>query len=574
MTDMVLQFIRDQVVDLELEGPVVGFGTARSWPDEGFVDISDYFPGLEFISCDVEPGDDVDIFCDIERSQFPPSSMGTVVCLENLERTRHPWLALDDMCRILKPGGTILVSTSLSKQADNGDEGYWRITSSGLSVLLKHAGFEEVRAWNGGDETGKGESNRPGVFCVATKPASGICQFRSTGAFRVELMDGYRKSAIMKKKECVEYDGTRPRVPVVVPLFGREEETRMVFEQLDRVTENYSIVLVDNGFDDAEFINGLANKAEYVKNDTNVGVIKAINQGIDLCGNEPYIVIMHSDAMIFEEGWLDHIIEFMERRPDVGVVSLIGRHTIREDGSLDLETTVFNQEKFPKSFKPTWRFAEVAAVDGMAFVMRNIGLRLDESLGFMHYYDLDISMQYIEAGYRIYNVGIDSWHLAGFGYDSSRDYESYLAVVGGDDKAYYDEVRERFRRKWQHMLPITRGYQDETYILNRVAELHDIAEEYNNMAGEVHKILKESEARHREIEKATAHIEMVEKVLKESQAHEEQLRVELEKRQAADLANHRVRRNLKKARQFLATEGFVSTARRTGAFAMRKLKRQ
>jgi glycosyltransferase involved in cell wall biosynthesis len=570
VTEKALQFIRDRVTALEPEGPVVGFGMTGLWNGGRGSDIAECFPGLEFIRCAVRPGDDVEVLCNIERSQFPPSYAGTVVCLDSLERVAHPWLAVEDMFRILRPGGTLIVSASCSKPSGDRDDAFWRITSSGMAVLLKNAGFEEVLSWDGVDAGGCGDTR--GVFCAATRPQGSTCGFPAVGDFKVEMVDGYRSSAITKGREYIEYDGSRSCVPFVIPLYGREEETRMVLEQLDKVTWNYRLVMIDNGFDDMELIQTLGDEAEYLRNDNNFGVIKAINQGIEQCRDVPYIAVMHSDAMIFEEGWLEHIIEFMERRPDVGIVGLAGRHTIREDGSLDLETTIFNHKGFPESFKPTWRFAEVAATDGMAFVMRNIGLRLDESLGLMHYYDLDISMQYIEAGYRVYNAGIDCWHLAGFGYESSRGLEPYLAQIGGDDLAYYDEVREKFRRKWQHLLPITRGYQDEAYALHRITELQDSKDDHCKSLKELERTTTQSDARRLEIEKAGAHIAKVEEALAASQAREEQLRAELERRAGAGPGGDAPIGSLGKVRHCLATEGLLSTAKRTGAYAVRKLK--
>ena len=269
----------------------------------------------------------------------------------------------------------------------------------------------------------------------------------------------------------------RGPVPIVVAIYHREDETRKMFEQLSRVTDNYSLVLVNNGFDDEKYLKKLK-PLHYVKNTENTGAIRPINQGLDLAEGE-YICVLHNDLLIYDEGWLDHIIEFMDRRQDVGLVGLAGRHGIKEDGSLDLRSTIVKMRGYPRYYVPTWRFTEVATIDGLGWVMRNKGFRLEESFGMMHFYDLDLSLQYIDAGDKVYCVAVDVWHIAENQQQSTRSKSDYLKVVGGDDESYYEEVREAFREKWQHLLPIWRGERDEAY--EKDDEYDRLEAEYKNV---------------------------------------------------------------------------------------------
>jgi glycosyltransferase involved in cell wall biosynthesis len=375
----------------------------------------------------------------------------------------------------------------------------------------------------------------------------------------------------------------RDPVPIVVAVYHREEDTRAMFKQLAKVTDNYSLIIVNNGFDDARFLRKLK-PAHYIENEANTGAIRPINQGLEVAEGE-YIAVLHNDLLIFDEGWLDHIIDFMERKPEVGLVGLAGRHSINADGSLDLETTVVKMRGYPLSYKPTWRFTEVATIDGLGWVMRNRGFRLEEGFGLMHFYDLDLSLQYVDAGYRIYSAAVDIQHLAEFKDRSTRTKDEYLKRVGGDDEAYYEEVREMFRAKWEHLLPITRGFQDEAYAFNRIQDL----EEFNKG------LIKDNEAKEFEIIKASKHIFKVEKLIGDMQAemqrmqrHIEKLEKRLADESAKHMRHHWRQRVAQKARAnpitadsgpftklvfYVRTEGLMTTSKRATSFARRKLGR-
>ena len=294
----------------------------------------------------------------------------------------------------------------------------------------------------------------------------------------------------------------------MVAIYKREEETRKMFRQLKKVTDNYSLILVNNGFDDKKFLKKLK-PLHYVENRENTGAIRPINQGLDLAEGE-YICVLHNDLLVYDEGWLDHVIEFMERRKDVGLVGLGGRHGIQEDGSPDLRTTVIELRGYPKHYMPTWRFTEVAIIDGLGWVMRNIGLKLEESFGMMHFYDLDLSLQYIEKGYKVFIAAVDVWHMAENQKQSTRSRDDYLKAVGGNDDCYYEEVREKFRSKWQHMLPIWRGERDDAYQYYQESRYDRLEAEYKEVGGYAQKLEQDLWDKNEQEERSAAYARSLE----------------------------------------------------------------
>ena len=167
-----------------------------------------------------------------------------------------------------------------------------------------------------------------------------------------------------------------------------------------------------------------------------------------------FVCVSHNDVEYYEVGWLDKIIEFMRDNPHAGLVALAGRKGVRENGRYDNGTLITGLVNY--NHKGERDFEEVAVIDGLCYVMRNIGLRLDESYGFMHFYDQDLSMQYAQLGYKSYIYSTPCLHLAeGKGHgapNSTRTLKSYLDLVHTDGNQIVASGKI-FREKWKGYLP-------------------------------------------------------------------------------------------------------------------------
>ena len=602
MNENVMVWLKQQTEKRSFEAPIVEFGSLQPPGQEGYSDIRRLFPGEEFIGCDMFNGPGVNLIDDIERSHFGSESVGTVICLEILEHVELPWQAVGEMYRILKPGGLLIVSVPFRMPIHNYPGDYWRMTAKGLAALLQSAGFIDIEVSDSGEELewdltwDRPEENVTRVpypyssFAVAKK----VADTRKKAIIRTEPDSGIPAMNRISLHEVVEQkklrrnlSRSRETVDIVVPVFHREDDTRLMFNQLRKVTDNYSLIIVNNGFDNPGFLKKL-NPQYYIENGMNTGAIRPINQGLDVAQSK-YIAILHNDLLIFDDGWLDHIVEFMERRPDVGLVGMAGRHSINEDGSLDLDTTVVNIRGYPYSHKPTWRLTEVVTIDGLGWVMRNVGLRLDESFGLMHFYDLDLSLQYIEAGYRVYVASVEITHLAQDEERSTRSHFDYLNKIGGDDKAYYDEVREKFRKKWQHMLPMTRGYQDEACAYHMIDELHEeldrVRKYMNDIEPYVRHVEEEDRKKAVELENAARHVATIEGLIRTKTAECEKLTDsirELEKglsgkgvnacdsEDKAEQSAVSYPSALAKLRFYVRNEGLAATCKRTTRYIYRR----
>ena len=189
-------------------------------------------------------------------------------------------------------------------------------------------------------------------------------------------------------------------VSIVIAVCNFIGFTRLCVDYIRKnTTTPYELVIVDNGSTDGtqEYFAEISKEIDvkYIRNDTNLGAIVAINQGIRASKYE-YICQMHNDVVIFEYGWLDKIISVMQADQKIGIACLAGRESIRKIASCDENTLKHNLLSVGLNSPMNETVADVAAIDGLCFVfnkglVEKIGL-LDEAYGMMHFYDMDFSL--------------------------------------------------------------------------------------------------------------------------------------------------------------------------------------
>ncbi|MCI0440232.1 MAG: methyltransferase domain-containing protein [Chloroflexi bacterium] len=138
--------VRRRLLDADLEGlrdkmrgSVLEIGCGRAGRRGRFqppVDASESWTYLD-IRREVEPTVVADAGCLPFRSEV----FDAALCLEVLEYVPCPEGALSELWRVLKPGGTLIVSTPFLHRADTPTDS-WRYTERGLRLMVKGAGFE------------------------------------------------------------------------------------------------------------------------------------------------------------------------------------------------------------------------------------------------------------------------------------------------------------------------------------------------------------------------------------------------------------------------------------------------
>src|SRR3954451_22937683 len=86
---------------------------------------------------------------DLCGDQLPDRAYDVVICEQVLEHVPDLTKAVANLRKLCRPGGRILVSTPFLVKIHGHPDDYWRLTSSGVRVLLEGAGLriESIKTW-------------------------------------------------------------------------------------------------------------------------------------------------------------------------------------------------------------------------------------------------------------------------------------------------------------------------------------------------------------------------------------------------------------------------------------------
>lgn len=103
-----------------------------------------YFPNR--VCIDSEAGDGVDVVGDAhDLSRFRNGEFERVLCTEVLEHLHTPQKAIDEMRRVLAPGGKLILTTRFIFPLHNIPGDYFRFTRYGLAHLLRDWKTVEIK---------------------------------------------------------------------------------------------------------------------------------------------------------------------------------------------------------------------------------------------------------------------------------------------------------------------------------------------------------------------------------------------------------------------------------------------
>lgn len=193
------------------------------------------------------------------------------------------------------------------------------------------------------------------------------------------------------------------RCDIIIPIWNQLEFTRVCMDNLIKNTHYpYRLILIDNSSDlsTKRYLESLKDnkkfEVELIRNEENLGFIKAVNQGLKL-SSAPYVCMMNNDT-IPAPGWLERMVDFAEAHADVGLVNP------QCDGHLDTPIEVHARRLGDHKGE----YMEMNQCQGFCMLVKRdlinkIGY-LDESFGIGGFDDTDYSMRAHLAGYRCVSI--------------------------------------------------------------------------------------------------------------------------------------------------------------------------
>lgn len=140
----ILAFIRQQAMPLMKPGMMVlDAGSGREHEQHLRKEL--LATGATLHTCDFCAGPGVDFVADVSALPFQDNSYDIVLSTQVLEHVMDPQQVVKEMARVLKPGGTLFLTTPQSSPLHNLPWNFFNFTNLGLRLLFEKAGLHVVK---------------------------------------------------------------------------------------------------------------------------------------------------------------------------------------------------------------------------------------------------------------------------------------------------------------------------------------------------------------------------------------------------------------------------------------------
>ncbi len=96
----------------------------------------------KYVTMDIQNFPGIDIVGDVQNPPLQDASFDTVLSTHVLEHVAEPWVMVEHMARVLRPGGTAILMTPFMYPEHADPHHYFNFSEAGLRSLFERAGLQ------------------------------------------------------------------------------------------------------------------------------------------------------------------------------------------------------------------------------------------------------------------------------------------------------------------------------------------------------------------------------------------------------------------------------------------------
>lgn len=139
---------RAMVESFTLPGPILEIGSYQVEGQESLIDLRGLFAGRDYTGVDFRAGPGVDLVASVEKLPLPDASVGTVLAFNVFEHVKQFWKGFEEVRRVLRPDGVLLVCCPFYFHVHGYPHDYWRFTPEAFESLLESYSTRVI-GWHG-----------------------------------------------------------------------------------------------------------------------------------------------------------------------------------------------------------------------------------------------------------------------------------------------------------------------------------------------------------------------------------------------------------------------------------------
>ncbi|MFC1516000.1 methyltransferase domain-containing protein [Thermodesulfobacteriota bacterium] len=130
------EFIQICIETLPLSDPIYEFGSFLVPGQEEMINLRSMFTDRDYVGADFRKGPGVDIVLDLHNIHLSDDVVGTVLLIDTIEHVEFVRKAINEVNRILKPNGILIMSSVMDFPIHGYPNDYWRFTPLAFESLL------------------------------------------------------------------------------------------------------------------------------------------------------------------------------------------------------------------------------------------------------------------------------------------------------------------------------------------------------------------------------------------------------------------------------------------------------